>query len=136
MRLDLVKSDLKCLVDNKVAKIAKCQRSPAEFKVGDIVAVRNYRNLTGVRGQKGVVLSRMSKFVYKFKVASDVIVIRHLDQMLPGSRFPTPEYDNDNFCATGDINHDLNFCSDNVQLHVSNSTSQNVALSNSQHHSE
>ena len=40
MRLDLVKPDLKRHVDNK----AKCQRSPAEFKVGDKVAVQDYRN--------------------------------------------------------------------------------------------
>ena len=46
MRLDLVKPDLKRHVDNKVANIAKCQRSPAEFKVRDKVAVRDYRNLT------------------------------------------------------------------------------------------
>ena len=39
MRLDLVKPDLKRHVDNKVTNKAKCQRSPAEFKVGDKVAV-------------------------------------------------------------------------------------------------
>ena len=136
MRLDLVKPDLKRHVDNKVVNKAKCQRSPAEFKVGDKVAVRDYRNLTGVRWQKGVVSSRMSKFMYKVKVASDVILIRHFDQMLPGSRFPMREYDNDNFCATDDINDDLKLCSDNVQLNVSTSTSENVTVSNSQHHSE
>ena len=136
MRLDLVEPDLKRHVDNKVANKAKCQWSPAEFKVGDKVAVRDYRNLTGVRWEKGVVLSRMSKFMYKVKVASDVILIRHFDQMLPGSRFPMLEYDNDNFRATDDINDDLKLCSDNVQLNVSTSTSENVAVSNSQHHSE
>ena len=115
MRLDLVKPDLKRHVDNEVANIAKCQRSPAEFKVGDKVAVQDYRNLTGVRRQKGVVLSRMSKFMYKVKVASNVILIRHFDQMLPGSRFPMPEYHNDNFRATDDIKDDLKLCSDNVQ---------------------
>ena len=46
-----------------------------------------------------------------------------------------PEYDNDNFRATDDINDDLNLYSDNVQLNVSNSTSENVTLSSSQHHS-
>ena len=69
-------------------------------------------------------------------MASDVIFIRHFDQMLTGSRFPMPEYDNDNFGATDDINDDLKLCSDNVQLNVSTSTSENVTLSNSQHHSE
>ena len=73
MRLDLAKPDLKRHVDKTVANIAKCQRSPAEFKVGDKVTVRDHQNLTGVRWQKGVVLSRMSKFMYKVKVASDVI---------------------------------------------------------------
>ena len=97
MRLDLVKPDLKHHVDDRVATLARCQRSPAEFKVG----VRDYRNLIGVGWQKGVVLSRMSKFMCKVKVASDAIVIRHLDQMLPDSTFPMPEY---NFRATGDIN--------------------------------
>ena len=110
MRLDLVKPDLKRHVDNKVTDIAKCRRSPAEFKVGNKVEVRDYRNLTGVRWQKGVVLSRMSKFMYKVKVASDVVLIRHIDQMLAGSRFPMPEYDNDNFRATDDINDDLKLC--------------------------
>ena len=74
--------------------------------------------------------------MYKVKVASDVILIGHFDQMLPGSRFPMPEYDNDNFRATDDINDDLNLCSDNVQVNMSNSISENVTLSNSQHHSE
>ena len=69
-------------------------------------------------GRKNVVLSRMSKFMYKVKVASDVILIRHFDQMLPGSRFPMLEYDNDDFRATDDINDDLKLCSDNVQLNV------------------
>ena len=41
MRLDLVKPNLKRHVDNKVASIAKYQRSPAEFKVRDKVAVRD-----------------------------------------------------------------------------------------------
>ena len=49
--------------------------------------------------------------MYKVKVASDVILIRHFDQMLPGSRFPMLEYDNDNFRATDDINDDLKLCS-------------------------
>ena len=69
-------------------------------------------------------------------MASDVILIRHFDQMLPGSRFPMHEFDNDNFSAIHDNNDGLNLCSDNVQLNVSNSTSENVTLSNSQHHSE
>ena len=61
---------------------------------------------------EGVVLARMSKFMYKVKVAFNAILIRHVDQMLSGSRFPMPEYDN--FRATNDINDDLNLCSDNV----------------------
>ena len=67
MPLDLVMPDLKCHVDNKVANKAKCQRSPVEFKVGDKVAVRDYRNLTGVCWQKGVVLSLISKFMHLIK---------------------------------------------------------------------
>ena len=74
--------------------------------------------------------------MYKVKVASDVILIRYFDHMLPGSRFPMLEYDNDNFRATDDINDDLKLCSDNVQLNVSTSTSENVTVSNSRHHSE
>ena len=54
--------------------------------------------------------------MYKVEVASTVIVIRHFNQMLPGSRFPMPECDNDNFRATEDINDDLKLCSYNVQL--------------------
>ena len=46
------------------------------------------------------------------------------------------EYDNDNFRATDDINDDLKLCSDNVQLNVFTSTSENVTVSNSQHHFE
>ena len=70
--------------------------------------------------------------MYKVKVASDVILICHFDQMLLGSRFPMPEFDNDNFRATHDINDGLNLCSNNVQLNVYKLISENVALSNSQ----
>ena len=74
--------------------------------------------------------------MYKVKVVSDVIPIRHFDQMLASSRFPMPDNDNDNFRATDNINDDLKLCSDNVQLNVSTSTSVNVTLLNSLHHSE
>ena len=76
--------------------------------------------------------------MHKVKVASDVpvILIRHFDQTLPGSRFPMLEYNNDNFRAANDINDDLKLCCDNVQINVSISTSENVKISNSQHHSK
>ena len=70
--------------------------------------------------------------MYKVKVASGVILICHFDQMLLGSKFPMPEFDNDNFRATHDINDGLNLCSNNVQLNVSKLISENVTLSNSQ----
>ena len=49
MRLNLVMLDLKRHVDDKIANIAKCRRSSVEFKVGDKVALRDYRNLIRVR---------------------------------------------------------------------------------------